>query len=132
MHNKYAFRFVEHEIYRYPHIKEAIKELEEDIILSTPIAQEIRSTDVKDPTGSTAVRLHSDERINMLLKTVVAVDVAWIGLGADQREILEYKYWENKDATWEYVADLHYVSRKTLYNWRSVVVKEVGIRMGVM
>jgi len=132
MRNQYGFRFVEREIYAYYKIKEAVNELREDIILSTPEQQEIRSTDVSDPTINNVIRLDKDPRIDYLMRTIVSVDVAWINLDDAQRKILGYKYWENPTSTWEYVADLHYVSRKTLYNWRSSVVKEVGIRLGVM
>jgi RinA family phage transcriptional activator len=132
MRNQYAFRFVEHEIYRYYEIKEAVQELEDDIILSTREQNEIKGTDASDTVGESVIMLHRDPRIHHLKRTVTCIDIAWLNLDDTQRRILEYKYWKHSTTTWEDVAALHYVAVRTLYNWRSSVVKEVGIRLGVM
>jgi hypothetical protein len=130
--NKHLFKYIENEmVYGYYDVKKEIRELESDIINATVVKNEIRTTDINDPTYYGVVRLGKDVRREYLKRIVISVDIVWINLGEDQRGILSYKYWKNPRAKWETVADLFYVSRKTLYNWRSSVMKEIGIRMGV-
>jgi RinA family phage transcriptional activator len=128
---KSTFRYIENEIYDHPDTKQALFDLDEDIILSTPPYQEIRTPEPKDPTGLTASALATNKLRKRMKETVYAIDIAFIALLPEQRDLIEDKYWTRPNIYWDEIADAHQVNRKTVYRWRIDFVSAVAKRLGL-
>ena len=128
---KSTFRYIEQEIYTHPETKVALDELTEDIILATPPYQEIRTLEPSDPTGTSASLLATNKLRMRMIDTVYAIDISFIELTPEYRDPLEDKYWKRSYLTWEDIAQLYHVERRTLYRWRSGFVADVARRLGL-
>lgn len=128
---KSTFRYIENEIYDHPETKKALEELTEDIILATPPYQEIRSTDVHDSTFITASLLATNKIRMRMIDTVYAIDIAFITLIPEQRDVIEDKYWTRPKLGWLVVASDHYLDKSTIYRWRTEFVEDVALRLGL-
>ena len=128
---KSTFRYIENEIYDHPQTKISLDELTEDIILSTPPYKEIRTPEPKDSTFYTASMLATNKIRMRMIDTVYAIDIAFIELAPEIRDILEDKYWKRAYLSWVVVAELHHMDKSTVYRWRSAFVADVARRLGL-
>jgi RinA family phage transcriptional activator len=128
---KSTFRYIENEIYDHSDTRQALFDLEEDIILSTPPHQEIRTKDPTDPTGLTASMLATNKIRKRMHETVYAIDIAFIQIAPEQRDVLEDKYWARPHLRWIDVALYHNLDKSTVYRWRTDFVQDVAKRLGL-
>ena len=128
---KSTFQYIENEIYDHNDTRQALFDLEQDIILSTPPHQEIRTKDPKDPTGLTASMLATNIIRKRMHETVYAIDVALIEILPEVRDVLEDKYWTRSYLSWVDVAMAHNLDKSTVYRWRTDFVLDVARRLGL-
>lgn len=128
---KSTFRYIENEIYDHNDTKQALFDLEEDIILSTPPYKEIRTPDPKDPTFTTASMLATNKIRMRMIDTVYAIDISFIALAPEQRDVLEDKYWTRPFLRWIDIALFHSLDKTTVYRWRNDFVEDVAKRLGL-
>lgn len=127
---KSTFRYIENEIYDHNDTKQCLFDLEEEIILSTPPHQEIRTKDPKDPTGLTASMLATNKIRKRMHETVYAIDIALIILLPEQRDVIDDKYWTRPKLSWGQIATEHNLDKSTVYRWRTEFVRDIARRLG--
>lgn len=128
---KSTFRYIEQEIYDYHKTKREFEQLVQDIIFKSPEKHEIRGTDISDPTSSSALLLYDHKLRSRISGVLSTIDHAFHDLPHNQLAVLQDKYWKRSYLTWTTIAELHFVERRTLYNWRTALVVEIAKSLGM-
>ncbi len=131
MIRKNTFRYIEQEIYDFKETQKKLNELTLDIIERTPIPQEIRTPEPKDPTGLSASILATHKERMRMIDTVYAIQSVIQAFDPEIFDVLEDKYWTRSYLTWQQAAEFHHVDRTTIYRWRTAFVGAIAKKMGI-
>lgn len=125
-----VFKYIEHELYNYDYTKQAIKELEEDIIAEAPYKEAVPSTKyVSDPTGRKAVKLITSKALARMTKVVTAIERALARLTDEHRQLFELKY--RQCLPWQQVCREMPTSERTYFRLRREIVQMVAYELGL-
>jgi len=128
---KDTFRYIEKEIYDYPQTLTHLQELREDIMYATPEVQEIRSTDISDPTFRT-VSILTTHKLKLRMEEIIfVIDLAFVNTLPEIRDILQDKYWHNPAKRWADVAEQYNTHTRQLHRFRSAFVQDIARRLGM-
>lgn len=124
--SKNTYRYIEGQIRNYKKIKKEMENLKEDIINSSPM-QDVRSTDLGDPTASKAVKISLDKKISAMEKTVKAIEKVYNDLSHDKKAVMT-DMWERK-YTCLGMADMIGVDERTIRRWQQTIIYSVAVEL---
>lgn len=124
--SKNTYRYIEGQIRDYKRIKKEMENLKEDIINSSPM-QDVRSTDLGDPTASKAVKISLDKKISAMEKTVKAIEKVYNDLSHDKKAVMT-DMWERK-YTCLGMADMIGVDERTIRRWQQTIIYSVAVEL---
>ena len=130
------YKFIESELYNYKHMVEELKEIQDDIISSSPAAsgERVQSSSLSDETASKAVRLISSARLKRLDETVRAIDVGIKILKTcpepGKYKLLEMKYFDCQYTDIRIAKELN-ISRETYFRWKRQIISLMAMHLGL-
>jgi RinA family phage transcriptional activator len=131
MISRAVFRYVEHELFNYAETKQQIKELQQNIIESTPFAETIPGGGhISDPTARKAIKLVTSTAIARMERNVRAIDRAMKLLPEQHQMLFELKYQQGKSMA--RVCDEIPASERSYFRWRKEIVEVVAREMGLV
>jgi len=122
--SKNTYRYVENEIKSYKNNKKELEQFKKDIILSTPIKQEGRGSEVGDTTAHKAIKISMSKKIANMERHIKAVEKVH-GMLDKNKKLLMQEMWLNR-YTSNGLADALCVSERTIYYWKKYIVYSVA------
>lgn len=130
------YKYIESELYNYKNMVEELKEIQDDIISSSPAAsgERVQSSSLSDETASKAVRLISSARLKRLDETVRAIDVGIKILKTcpepGKYKLLEMKYFDCQYTDIRIAKELN-ISRETYFRWKRQIISLMAMHLGL-
>ena len=126
---KLTFKKTESEWYNYHNTLREIAKLREEIM--TPFeeqedekivagANSVRS--IGDPTYNIATRLTTSKQLRYLEEITNAIEQVYESLPDNYKKMVHLRYWNNKDLTWDVIAEKLHVSRRQAFYWRKSII----------
>ena len=133
--NKHQFNYLEETVRSYHDMIKQVKEIELEIIHSTPTHDDIQAgrTNVRnnsDDTGDRATALVTDRRLCRLKEKVDAVKGAYESLIEEKQELIELYYWGNKRKNLTGIAYDMNIHPRTAYRWRREFINKLARLLG--
>lgn len=123
--------YIEHELYDYDAKKQAIKEMEEDIIFSVPEKGTTPGRGyMSDPTARKAHSLMTSTAIRHMVRVIQAIDRALARLKDEHRKVFELKY--RRGLPWQQVCQEMHIDRATFFRYRRQLITMVALEMGMV
>ncbi len=130
------YKYIESELYNYKNMVEELKEIQDDIISSSPAVsgERVQSSSLSDETASKAVRLISSARLKRLDETVRAIDVGIKILKTcpepGKYKLLEMKYFDCQYTDIRIAKELN-ISRETYFRWKRQIISLMAMHLGL-
>lgn len=129
--NRAVFRYVEHELFNYDETLKLIKELQQNIIESTPFKETFSSGGyISDPTAQKAVKLVTSTAIARMEMNARAINRALKLMPEQHRLLFELRYRQGKPM--QQVCDEIPASERSYFRWRKEIVEVVAKEMGLV
>lgn len=129
--NRAVFRYVEHELFNYDETLKLIKELQQNIIESTPFKETFSSGGyISDPTAQKAVKLVTSTAIARMEMNARAINRALKLMPEQHRLLFELRYRQGKPM--QQVCDEIPASERSYFRWRKEIVEVVAREMGLV
>jgi len=134
--NKTYYSFVEHELYNYKNSSKELREIQDEIINSSPSpsGERVQSSTLSDETATKAMRLTSNARLSQLEKTIKGIETGIRILKSDSEQgkykLLQMKYFEC-EYTDKKIAQELCISIETYYRWKRQIVTLMAMFMGL-
>ena len=123
------FVYIEKELYDFEDTKKKFEDITQDIIHYTPPYEEIRTLEISDRTGKTALKLLTDKDIKRMEKVIYSISISLIKTGLPYREIFEDKYFKHPYKTWEELSETYGVDVSTIYRQRVKLIEKIDRRL---
>jgi RinA family phage transcriptional activator len=123
------FKVIEYELLHYHENKKIYQHHENEILHSSPLAQEIRSTDIKKPTEIKALQLLSNNHMVEMKRRLDAVEYALSHVDTIRQQLIAEKYFV-MDLTDAGIMDKLHIERATYYRYRRDVIELIADRLG--
>ncbi|WP_243646899.1 transcriptional regulator [Scopulibacillus darangshiensis] len=132
-----TFKHIEAELYGYHETKKEIRRLREEILSggqrddddNTGAGSNSTRTPGR-PTERIATRLMTDKRLRNLEEIVEAIDNIYDSVPDHYKEMINIKYWSNKNFKWSEVANECFVHPNTATKMRSEVITLIADKLG--
>ncbi len=129
--NRAVFRYVEHELFNYDETLKLIKELQQNIIESTPFKETFSSGGyISDPTAQKAVKLVTSTAIARMEMNARAINRALKLMPEQHRLLFELRYRQGKPM--QQVCDEIPASERSYFRWRKEIVEITAREMGLV
>lgn len=135
--NKAYYSFVEHELYNYKNNLKEVREIEDEIINSSPSpsGERVQSSTLSDETATKAIKLTTTARLVTMRRNINGIQTGIRILEADseerKRELLEMKYFDSQYTDARIAQELC-ISIETYYRWKRQIVTLMAMYMGLV
>lgn len=135
--SKKQFQYVEEEVRNYHETKKQLEELRLNVITGA-IHQEYRdeniggssSGNISNQVEQRVTLLYMDNQIQRMNKVVRAIEKVLSKLSAEDKNLVQLRYWSKHKNTWEYIAKNSYMDRATAIRHRNFLIQEIAKNMG--
>jgi len=129
----YTRKQIEHEFYNYEHYKNALCEIRENIINSSPPPFDgtPRSNRINKPVEQKVVQMVESTSVLALSNTITAIEDTLYFLSEDYKQIFKEIYIKGRKDWYSLADDLH-ISYETLNRKKNELIKTFGYRYGIL
>lgn len=128
--SKNTYRYTENEIKNYKDNIKELSRLKDNLILTTPEAQEIRGSCPGDSTLNKVIKISQDKQIAKMEKSIKAIDKVYNNLSSDKKAVMD-NFWQGR-YTNRGLADKICVSERSIKRWRRQIVYSVAIELNYL
>lgn len=127
-----VYRYVENELYYYPHTVEAIEELREDIISGVSGEKlAVQAGRTSNPTSAKATRLTLDVRLRHLERVRKSIEKVYSTLPPEKKKVVELKYWDRRLSDYGIYQSIP-IARRTYFRWRNEIITAIATDLGLV
>ena len=124
-------KYIEGELRQYRQSLKRLEKMKDELILKAPKAEEIRGTDVSDPTANKVEAILKSKEIKHLEKTTNAIKKIYVNCDNDKQKIIEEKYWNNK-LTDAGIADKLGIGERTVWKYRNNIIYAIAVELNYL
>lgn len=127
--------YIESELRDYHDTLKAIEEDREEIVLSSPIRDNVggKNYDIGNPTQAKAIKLLTNKRLRRMEQTVEAINRVIEMLPEEKYRLIELKYWTRPQTLTDVgIAREIGCDRRTLYRWVDSIIMAIGVELGLV
>ena len=126
-----TFRYVEGELRDYQKSIKRLDKLKDEVINKAPKQEEIRGTDVGDPTEKKVESILKDKEIKRLQKIIDGIRKVYSTCDADKKVIIEESYWNNR-YTDIGIAEKLCVSESTIRRYKKRIIYAMAVELNYL
>jgi RinA family phage transcriptional activator len=123
------YRHIEAELYNYHVTKQKMLYIEQnEVYRPRNYDEKVQHNAIANPTAQAAINLAMNDKLNHMKRMTGAIEEVLAELDDEKKHLVELRYWQNME--WSDVADTLYVSRPTIYSWRSAIIFKIAVKLG--
>lgn len=126
-----TFRYVEGELKDYKRSIEKLDRLKDEIINKAPKQEEVRGTDVGDPTANKVASILKDKEVQRLEKIIKAIGKIYDMCDSKKKIIIQEKYWNHRytDAG---IAEKLGIGESTVRRWKQNIIYTLAVEINYL
>lgn len=124
-------KYVEGELRLYKQSIKRLDRMKDELILKAPKEEEIRGTDVGDPTANKVEAILKSKEIQHLEKITNAIKKIYLNCDPDKKRIIEEKYWNNK-LTDAGISGKLGIGERTVRKYRNSIVYAIAVELNYL